>query len=165
MPRRSGIRRIAWISTGAVEARFGDPALALDVLERFARSPQQAPRDEWRTLLFQAFACSRLGDPRASVFAAQAHAAAEALGHPDLPGRHEPDIVAPSGQPALEVTLLGAFGVTADGRPLPPPPGRGGATLVKLLALAAGPLTGEETAEVLWPDSTARPAAGACATS
>ena len=147
-----GHPEIAWIATGAVQARFGDPALALDVLTRFAASPQQAPRDEWRTLLFQAFAASRAGDPRAATFAAQAHAAAEALGHPDLPGRHEPDIVAPSGPPALEVTLLGGFGVTADGRGLVPPPGRG-ATLVKLLSLSGGPLTAEEAVEVLWPGS------------
>ena len=38
-----GHPEIAWIATGAVEARFGDPALALDVLTRFAASPQQAP--------------------------------------------------------------------------------------------------------------------------
>ena len=94
---------------GAVRRR----RCALDALGRFAASPQQAPRDEWRTLLFQAFAASRAGDARAASFAAQAHAAAEALGHPDLPARHEPDIAAAlgaaSGPPALEVTLLGGF--------------------------------------------------------
>ncbi len=96
------------------------------------------------------------GRRRAAPFAAQAYAAAEALGHPDLPARHEPDIAAALGAvsapPALHVTLLGGFGVTADGRALAPPPGRG-ATFVKLLALAGGPLTGEEAVEVLWPGS------------
>lgn len=151
-----GHPEIAWIATGAVEARFGDPLAALDVLGRFAASPQQAPRDEWRTLLFQAFAASRCGDGRVASFSAQAYAAAEALGHPDLPARHEPDIAAAlgasPGPAAFEVTLLGGFAVSASGRAVAPPPGRG-ATLVKLLALSRGPVSGEEAVEVLWPGS------------
>ena len=98
-----GHPEIAWIATGAVEARFGDPAL-------------RAGRARALRGLAAAGAARRVADaalpgvrgvaggrPAAATFAAQAHAAAEALGHPDLPGRHEPDIAArrarPSGPP------------------------------------------------------------------
>ena len=62
-----GHPEIAWIATGAVEARCGDPVLALTVLARLRASPQQAPRDEWRTLLLQAYAAQRAGDGRRGV--------------------------------------------------------------------------------------------------
>jgi DNA-binding SARP family transcriptional activator/ATP/maltotriose-dependent transcriptional regulator MalT len=164
----AGYPEIGWVATGVVEARWGDPVAAEEALSSFASSPQQAPRDAWRTLLFRALAASRRHDPVAGGLAAQAYEAAAELGRRDLPTLHEPDvaeIVAPlaagAGSRAAAsasedarsyvVTLLGGFGVAANGRPLEPPAGRS-STLVKLLALADQPLAAEEVIEVLWPD-------------
>ena len=135
---------------------------------RFASSPQQAPRDDWRTLLFRALAASRRGDPAAAGLAAQAYEAASELGRPDLPALHEPDVaaravelaleagsraaaaVAVEGEPSHLITVLGGFGVTADGRALEPPAGRP-STLIKALALAGAPLAIDQAIELLWP--------------
>ena len=164
----AGYPEIAWIATGSVEARFGDPELADQVLRAYAESPQQPPRDEWHTLLLRAYAASRAGAPSAGALAAEAYEAAAVLGQPDLPLMREPDlaaVLAPLAAAAgsrsaaaaarrersYRVTLLGGFGVSADGRPLEPPPGRP-AMLVKLLALAGGrPVPADEAVDVLWP--------------
>ena len=89
-----GHPEIAWLAVGAVAARWGDPEAAEADLVRYAESPQQAPRDEWRTLLFRAQAATRSGNPQAAGLAAQAYEAAGELGRPDLPALHEPDIAA-----------------------------------------------------------------------
>ena len=132
----AGHPEIAWLAEGAVAARWGDPEQAEADLARFADSPQQAPRDEWRTLLFRAQAAARRGDAQAGALAAQAFEAAGELGRPDLPELHEPDIAAvrcrarPRGRvgggdgggrrsdPGAPVTVLGGFGVTLR-RPRP----------------------------------------------
>lgn len=166
----AGHPEIAWLAEGAVAARWGDPEQAEVDLVRFAESPQQAPRDEWRTLLFRAQAAARRGDPQASGLAAQAFEAAGELGRPDLPGLHEPDIAGLVVEMAREagseaatvaggdrtrshlVTVLGGFSVTLGGRELDPPAGRP-STLIKLLALSDGPVTLDEAIELLWPDT------------
>jgi DNA-binding SARP family transcriptional activator len=162
---------ISWLAEAAIAARWGDPAVAEELLVRFGESPQQAPRDVWRTLLFRGLAASRRDDPAAADLAAQAYEAAGELGRPDLPALHEPDvaaIVAPLAAQAgsraaasgaerertYVVTLLGGFGVTADGRPLEPPAGRP-STLIKILALASDPVAIEEAIEILWPGTEA----------
>ena len=153
-----GHPEIAWIATGAVLARDGDPEEAERTLAALARSPQLAPRDEWRTLLFRAHAALRRDDPAAAALAAQAREAVAALGAPELPALHEPDLAAalgaattaaPSG---FRITLLGGFAATAGGRPVEPPPGRP-ATLVKLLALGGGRVPADAAIEQLWPDT------------
>jgi DNA-binding SARP family transcriptional activator/tetratricopeptide (TPR) repeat protein len=54
---------------------------------------------------------------------------------------------------AIEVRLLGGFGVRRDGVALPPFPRRDAALLVKLLALTPGHrLPGERAADLLWPN-------------
>jgi DNA-binding SARP family transcriptional activator len=89
------------------------------------------------------------------------------LGRPDLPQLHEPDVAEAVGPLAVAagsraaasaqreqrpylVTLLGGFAVVSSGRALEPPAGRP-STLVKLLALAEGPLAADEAVETLWP--------------
>ena len=163
-----GYPEIAWLAEGAVAARWGDPAVAEERLRLFAESPEQAPRDEWRTLLFRALAATRAGGQAAGELAARAYEAAEGLGRPDLPELQEPDVAGVVGPLAVAagsraaaagahsahafvITLLGGFEVTADGRRLRPPSGRP-STLVKVLALAPGPLTTDEAIEVLWPE-------------
>ncbi len=170
-----GYPEIGWIATGAVEARWGDPVAAEEALVAFAGSPQQAPRDEWRTLLLRALAASRRDDPVAGELAAQAYESAAELGRGDLPALHEPDVdaivrplasaagsraavAAGEDDRAHVITLLGGFGIAAGGRALEPPAGRP-STLVKLLALASQPLAAGEAIETLWPgvaESTGR---------
>ena len=163
----AGLPEIAWMAAGAVEARWGDPELAAEALASFASSPQQTPRDEWRTLLFRALAAARRDDGEATTLAARAYEAAAELGRPDLPSLHEPDVAAAVSALALAagsrsvvigdgprgylITVLGGFGVEADGRSLAPPPGRS-STLVKLLALAGAPVPVAEAIEDLWPE-------------
>jgi DNA-binding SARP family transcriptional activator len=149
-----GHPEIAWFALGSVEARSGDPALAEQHLVAYAASPQQPPRDAWRTLLVRAHAARRRGDPAAAELEARARAAVEALGQPDLAARLEPDLVrAPVEHAAtLAVSVLGAFRVVADGREVAVPAGRP-ATLVKVCALAAGPVHAEAAIEALWPGS------------
>jgi LuxR family transcriptional regulator, maltose regulon positive regulatory protein len=163
----AGLPEIAWVAAGAVEARWGDPDRAEAALASFASSPQQAPRDEWRTLLFRALAATRRDDGDAATLAARAYEAAAELGRADLPSLHEPDVAAAVAPLALAagsrsvvvgdeprgylVTVLGGFGVEADGRALEPPPGRP-STLVKLLALAGAPVPAAEAIEELWPE-------------
>lgn len=164
-----GYPEIAWGARGVVEARFGDAAEAERHLALYADSPQQPTHDEWRTLLLRAHAAYRCGeDSRAALLAARAFEAAANLGYPDLPFLHEPDLApqlaglaADAGSraaaalidrtPALNVTLLGEFGVSSDGRPLEVPSGRP-STLVKLVALERRPVSVDEAIEVLWPE-------------
>ncbi len=162
---QAGHPEIAWFALGAVEARSGDPALAEQHLVAYAASPQQPPRDAWRTLLVRAHAARRRGDPAAAELEARARAAVDALGHPDLPARLEPDLVrAPvEHAAALAVSVLGAFRVVAGGREVAVPAGRP-ATLVKLCALSPGPLHGEAAIRSCGRARTPRPVAGGCAT-
>src|SRR5207302_492954 len=146
-----GHPEIAWGARGAIEARFGDPAAAEEVLNLYADSTQQPPREIWRTLLLRANAARRRGDHGgAAELAARAFAAAENLGYPELPYIQEADLaaslahaVAASSPPlaaSLErapqyaIVVLGSFSVTADGRPVAVPPGKP-SLLVKRLAL------------------------------
>jgi DNA-binding SARP family transcriptional activator len=162
----AGHPEIGWLPAGAVEARWGDPAAAEEALLAFAGSPQQAPRDEWRTLLFRALAAARAGRGDAGSLAAQAYERAAELGHPGLPALHEPDaaaVVEPLAlaagsraasageERAFGISLLGGFAVSLGPRPLTPPAGRP-SKLVKLLALGDGPMPAAEVVEALWPE-------------
>ncbi len=163
-----GYPEIAWIATGAVAARWGDPEQAERDLVAFAESPQMAPRDAWRTLLLRALAASRTGSEEGGALAAQAYEAAAELGRVDLPALHEPDAAAAVAPLAVAagsraataageesksfvITLLGGFAVNSGGRELEPPAGRP-STLIKLLALTEQPLAPGEAIETLWAD-------------
>lgn len=145
-----GYPEIALLATGATAARFGDPDEAERDLLAYAASDQPSARDEWHVLLLRAHAAARAGRPDAPALSAEAKAAAAALGHPDLPQLHEPDLAGPGGPSAFAVRLLGGFAVTAGGRELPPGPGRP-ALLVKLLALRPEGLGVDTAIELLWP--------------
>jgi DNA-binding SARP family transcriptional activator len=161
----AGHPEIGWLPAGVVAARWGDPDAAEEALVAYAGSPQQAPRDEWRTLLFRALAAARAERPGAAALAAQAYESAGELGHAGLPSLHEPDVAAAveplavaAGSRAatageervFAIRLLGEFAVSAGPRRLEPPAGRP-STLVKLLALAPGPMPAAEAVEALWP--------------
>jgi DNA-binding SARP family transcriptional activator len=150
--RSVGYPEIALLATGATEARFGDPERAERDLVAYAASDQPSARDEWQILLLRAHAAHRAGASTAADLLAEALAAAEALGHPELPQLHEPDLVAEAAQPAFAVRLLGGFQVTAQGRPVTSPPGRA-TTLAKLLAVRRETVPADEAIELLWPDA------------
>src|SRR5581483_7257870 len=159
-----GHPEIAWGARGVVAARFGDPVEAERDLAAYAASPQQPPRDAWRTLLFRAYAALRRDGSEASALAARAFEAAAALGRPELPFLHEPDVAealvepavaggattARKREPAFAIRVLGGFAVTAGGRPADPPPGKP-ASLVKMLALG-GPQPVDAVIEAIWPE-------------
>ncbi|MEA2169231.1 MAG: hypothetical protein QOF76_2531, partial [Solirubrobacteraceae bacterium] len=152
-----GYPEIALLATGAWHARFGDPAQAERDLTAYAASDQPRERDAWHLLLLRSHAAGRSGDAQAAAaLAAEAHAAADALGYPQLPQLHEPDLVSAASVPAelgFAVRILGPFAVSAGGRAVVPPPGRP-ATLVKLLA-ASGPVALDAAVETLWPGTEA----------
>lgn len=159
---------IGWFAEGQFEARFGDPERADELLRCHLASEQQTRRDEWRTHLFIAHAAARRDDPQASELALRAFAAVHALGYPQLPFLQEADVsgrlaelsgragpfpgigAGETREPSLLVRLLGGFELLADGRPMSPPAGHP-QTLVKLVAMAAGPVAVEQAAEELWP--------------
>src|SRR5581483_2778519 len=96
-----GHPEIAWGARGVVATRFGDPVAAERDLVAYAASPQQPPRDAWRTLLFRAHAAARRDAQDAPALAARAFEAAAALGRPELPFLHEPDLAEALVEPAV----------------------------------------------------------------
>ena len=146
---------IALWATGVVAARFGDPVQAERDLLAYAATPQPDARDEWHILLFRAHAARRARQPQATSLGNEACAAAAALGHPELPTLHEPDLGLGLGlqaDPDFAIRVLGTFHISSAGRRLYPPPGRP-TTLVKLLAVrgAGVPVAADEIIEALWP--------------
>lgn len=151
--------------------RFGEPAIAEADLVALLASPQLPPRERWRVSLLRAAAAARSGDAAgASRLAREAVGMAAALGHPELPALHEPQLAErlATMEPALthrtrssakptadaleaDVTILGGFAVTIGGRSTMPPPGRP-AALVKLLAISASSVAVDEAIELLWPE-------------
>ena len=137
----AGHPEISWLAEGAVAARWGDPEQAEADLVRFAASPQQAPRDEWRTLLFRAQAAARAGDLAGPGLAAQAFEAAGELGRPDLPALHEPDIAASVVELAREAGSQAASAASGDSGRTPSDhrPRRASGSAVRVAALNRRP--------------------------
>lgn len=150
---RTGYPEIAWLARAAHESRAGDPAHAAELLARLPGSEEVPPREHWRVLLLGALAAQRRGDPpSAGELSARARAAAERLGHPELPELHEPVVTAALAGRAgvMSVAVLGGLTITLAGRRVDLEPGqpRG---LVAYLALGGGERTVEEVLEALWP--------------
>jgi DNA-binding SARP family transcriptional activator len=151
------------------EALHGDPHLALSILDEVDGAEAVVPSNGPRRLLMRAVALHRAGEvDRARTAAAEAQAAAEAMGVPDLHARmHRPMLevlgaaaptptTTPGAGAGASLRLLGGFSYTVGGEDRTPQPGHP-ATLVKLLALG-GPLTTDAAIDALWPD--AEPALG-----
>lgn len=144
-----------------LEATFGDPAAAIQLLERLESNPLTYQSDRWLRLLLKAVCAARLGRrEEATELLDRCGRAAADVGDADLPARREPELVAlasdatpPSPQTgsSLLVVLLGRFAIAKDGVDVTPPPGRP-ATLVKLVALRRR-LAVDEAVDVLWPDA------------
>ena len=172
-----GHEPVTLLPRGIVESRFGDPVRAEEALRAYTDAPDDllAPRDEWRVLLERAWAARRRGDDEvATTLASRAFEAARARGLEQLPALHEPDLVAvlaplasaagsegarraEAREPELAISTLGRFAVTADGQALMIPAGHP-TTLLKLLAVAAGPVALDAAAESLWPETDAETA-------
>lgn len=143
-----------------IEVTYGEPTLALELIERLDRSPLSVRRDRWLGLLFRAVCAARLGDtPAAAALVARSRQAAAELGDAERLERREPELLAVAAPDAcrgpnpaaMMVVLLGRFAVERDGIDVSPPPGRP-STLVKMLALA-GTLTAEGAIDELWPEA------------
>ena len=161
----AGHPEIAWFALGAVEARSGDPVLAEQHLVAYAGSPQQPPRDAWRTLLVRAHAARRRGDPAAAELEARARAAVDALGHPDLPARARarPRAAPVEHAATLAVSVLGAFRVVADGREVAVPRRAPGDPREAVRAAPAR-CTARRRSRSCGRARMSRPVAGGCAT-
>ncbi len=164
-----GVDQIALQARAIHLARAGDARQAETELAALLQSEQLAPRDAWRIHLLRGVAALRAGSPReAAEHASRAFEEAAALGHPELPGIHEPGAMAQllplarglrsaaaesvaQAEPVVAVRVLGDFAVNIGGRAAEPPPGRP-ATLVKLLAVAGRPVAVDEALEILWPE-------------
>lgn len=143
------------------EATFGDPEVALSMLDSLDDSSFAVERARWLRRLIAAEAARRLGDEeRARDLLHAALDSAAEMGYPDLPARHEVRLMAQLAPllPAAEahsvgrrLQLLGGFRLEASGVDVTPQPGHP-STLVKLLALR-GPMPVEELADVLWPEA------------
>jgi DNA-binding SARP family transcriptional activator len=139
------------------EARFGDPARALKLLEALIDHPTTWERNRWRYLIYAAWAAHRAGDePRAASLAALAVRSVEALGHPELLAIGEPELHAHffGGAPSddrWELRVLGEFELRRNGVVVRVPPG-GGVWLVQHLAVF-GARTVDEVTDRLWPEA------------
>jgi DNA-binding SARP family transcriptional activator len=156
------------VAEGALLARHGDPVLAE---ERLLAAPgaRVDPREYWRLTLLRAYAAYRRGDAGAGALAARAFEEAARLGLPQLPLTREGAITeellglaAETGQPAalaleaaslpVSLSVLGPFGLTRGGRPVPLTAGQG-TQLLKLVAVSGGQLPADAAIEALWPDA------------
>lgn len=172
-----GVPDVPSQARGALAAVAGDPVEAERVLVAVLDSDELDARERWRVMLLRAAAARRCGDPIAADLAAEALDRAAALGLAELVPRKEPALVdllglqpavvepgpasgeaspadvavAASPAPPIEVTLLGGFAVARDGRAVTPV-GQP-AALVKLVALAGGPLAVDVVLDDLWPDA------------
>ena len=153
----------------AIAARHGDPAMAEQHAQRMLGAPWFEPRDRWRTDLLLAYAAARRNDlDAATQRAAAAFAEAARLGYPQLPFVREREVteellelvgddgrianlVAAGGVFPTMIGILGRFRVTRAGLPIEIAPGQG-RQLLKLVAVAGGSVTADETIEYLWPD-------------
>jgi ATP/maltotriose-dependent transcriptional regulator MalT/DNA-binding SARP family transcriptional activator len=156
------------VAEGALLARHGDPVLAE---ERLLAAPGHRvdPREYWRLTLLRAYAAFRRGDAGAGALAARAFEEAARLGLPQLPLTKEGEIseellglAAETGQPAalaleaaslpVSLSVLGPFGLTRGGRPVPLTAGQG-TQLLKLAAVSGGQIPADVAIEALWPDA------------
>lgn len=145
-----------------LEATFGDPVKAEELLVAAEGSPYAVQRNRWVRSLLRALAAHRRGDHRAArEHAERAVLEAEQLGDVGIPWRlerrtasllaeHLPRDV-DRDEEGWAVTLLGGFRVRQGGADVTPPPGLP-STLVKLLALRGG-MAVDEVVDRLWPDS------------
>jgi DNA-binding SARP family transcriptional activator len=148
-----------------IEAHIGEPALALDMLDRLEGSIGEAPNSRWIRRLEAALAAFRLGDEdRARNMIVAAKAMVDAMGLPDLPRRLEGPMVtrlaamwpgSPNTEPAriTSVTMFGTFAVRAGDQDVTPPAGHP-STLLKLLVLQRT-MTVDAAIDSLWPDADA----------
>lgn len=159
------------LADAAIEARHGDPDLAIERLSVLAHTPID-PREHWRVTLLAAHAALRRGErDAAGLLAAQAFGEAASLGQPALPLIRERvvteelhGLAVATGAPAalaltaeampVSLALLGRFELTVAGAVVPV--GRGQAErLLKLIALSGGRLHAEAAVEALWPEVAA----------
>lgn len=146
-----------------LEAMYGDPARALQILDRLPGTAYATPGTDWVRNLFRALALSRIGrGTEATERIRDTLATLERNGGLELPARHERLVVQmlaavwPGGPTAtaparLDVALLGRFAVLRGADVVTPAPGHP-ATLVKLVALR-GTLATEQVIDLLWPDA------------
>ncbi len=153
--------------TSRVEAMYGDPEVAEQILASRDGTAYAVERDRWARRLLRAVAALRRGDRElARRLVDDALTEVRRMNVPDLPQRHEGLLVrmladvwpATDGEDAgtdspVRLALLGGFAARRGSDDVTPAPGHP-ATLVKLLALR-GTVTTDQAVDLLWPDADA----------
>ena len=159
--QRHGLADVVAIATARLEATFGDPEIAEQLLANLDDAPFAVVRSRWIRRLLRATTAHRRGDVQmAQRLVDECWREADLIGLPDLPLRHERRLVTELSMyrasaldevAARRLTMLGGFSLSSGGHDLTPPPGHP-AALVKLLALR-GTMSVDETIDLLWPDA------------
>lgn len=146
-----------------VNAKEGDPQLGMKLLAALLDDPDTTPLYRWQYLLLAAWCADRrdVGGqyPTAHELAAEAIAAAEALGHPAVMEALEPELArwarqltgAGSAGETVKVRLFGVLQIRRGQSDVPLPPGQA-AELVAMLA-ASGPVAVDVVIDRLWADA------------
>ncbi len=140
-----------------LEARFGDPEHARELLAALIADPTTWERNRWRYLIYAAWAAHRAGDEDdAAALCALAVGSVEALGHPELLAIGEPELHAhflgaPSeAEDRWEIVVLGRFEVRRNGVVVRVPPGS--AVWITQHLAVSGAYRVDEVTDRLWPD-------------
>lgn len=155
----------------SLEARFGDPEIALTQLAGLSRRDDIERERRWRIAFMQAVAAWRLGDEdRQAQFLSDALDDAAALDHRTLPRIVEARLfdllqAEPANDPtaapertavsAMDIQVMGGFAVTIGTDSVAIPAGNA-STLVKLFVLNDGHLLVDQAIDALWPESDLR---------
>jgi len=141
-----------------LEARFGDPERAGELLAALIADSTTWERNRWRYLIYAAWAAHRAGDELAAGdLAALAAQSVEVLGYPELLAVGEPELNAHFFGPTSRaddrwtIRVLGDFDVRRNGVAVRVPPGTA-TWLVQHLAIK-GVSSVDEVTDRLWPDA------------
>jgi DNA-binding SARP family transcriptional activator len=167
----AGFETTVEVFEAAVAGRSGNPAQALELLERALARPDLSPQERWPLLLLRAYAAWRGDHPRAPEWTTEAFATCVAVGHPEGPLLREravseallpiakaawpPTAAALPDAAKVSLTLLGTFSARRGGRALVLPPGLP-ARAVRAVAAHGGRMRAEELQEILWPGAAPR---------
>jgi DNA-binding SARP family transcriptional activator/tetratricopeptide (TPR) repeat protein len=163
------VEDLCTLADAAIEARYGDPARAVELLDAASAAAEPTPRVGLTIDLLRAYALLRVGDVRAGPVAASVFDRADSIGRPSLPLTVDPTVggqlvglAAAHGSLAaanvmmlgrhVHVRVLGECSVSIGGARAALPPGLA-EQLVGCLATSRGRCPTDLVLEALWPEA------------